>query len=77
MEQKVDKYNEANKQVAILCNHQKTVSKKSEQNLKKIETDLKLLTTYKEELEQHVGLFSSKKAKIDRDDETIKLESGK
>lgn len=68
MEQKVDRYNEANRQVAILCNHQKTVSKKSEQNLKKIENDLKALMTYKEELEQHVHLFTSKKAKIDRDD---------
>lgn len=28
MKDKVDIYEEANKQVAILCNHQKTVSKK-------------------------------------------------
>lgn len=27
LEEKVNFYNEANKQVAILCNHQKTVSK--------------------------------------------------
>lgn len=28
MEEKVEKYDLANKQVAILCNHQKTVGKK-------------------------------------------------
>lgn len=28
LEAKVDRYDEANKQVAILCNHQKTVGKK-------------------------------------------------
>ncbi len=28
MEEKFEKYEEANKQVAILCNHQKTVGKK-------------------------------------------------
>lgn len=28
MEEKLEKYEEANKQVAILCNHQKTVGKK-------------------------------------------------
>jgi DNA topoisomerase-1 len=28
MEEKLEKYDEANKQVAILCNHQKTVGKK-------------------------------------------------
>lgn len=28
LEEKVEKYDEANKQVAILCNHQKTVGKK-------------------------------------------------
>lgn len=34
MEEKVDVYDEANKQVAILCNHQKTVSKKQVESLK-------------------------------------------
>ena len=36
MEEKKDQYDVANTQVAILCNHQKTVSKKSEESFKKI-----------------------------------------
>jgi DNA topoisomerase-1 len=35
LEEKVEKYDEANKQVAILCNHQKTVGKKFVENLTK------------------------------------------
>lgn len=46
MEQKKDQYDEANTQVAILCNHQKTVSKKSEESFKKVETDLKTKQSY-------------------------------
>lgn len=34
MQEKVDIYDEANKQVAILCNHKKTVSKKQIESLK-------------------------------------------
>ena len=35
MDEKFAKYKEANKQVAILCNHQKTVSKKFVESLAK------------------------------------------
>lgn len=37
MEEKIDEYEKANKQVAILCNHQKTPSKKLVQGLAKKE----------------------------------------
>jgi hypothetical protein len=37
MEEKFEKYEEANKQVAILCNHQKTVGKKFIEGLGKKE----------------------------------------
>jgi len=37
LDQKVSYYDEANKQVAILCNHQKTVSKTFEVSIEKIE----------------------------------------
>lgn len=77
MEEKVERYEEANKQVAILCNHQKTVSKKSEENLKKFEKDIGVYRKYKEELTHHVSLFTSKKSSVERDDESVKLESGK
>ena len=63
--------------MAILCNHQKTMSKKSEENLKKIENDLKVYRKYKQELTHHVSLFTSKKTSVERDDESVKLENGK
>ena len=37
MEEKIERYDEANKQVAILCNHQKTVGKKFVESLTKKE----------------------------------------
>jgi len=35
MDEKAERYSEANKQVAILCNHQKTVGKKVLESLSK------------------------------------------
>lgn len=54
MEQKKDQYDEAITQVAILCNHQKTVSKKSEESLKKVQNDLITKQNYVEELKAHL-----------------------
>ena len=48
--QKVLKYNEANKKVAILCNHQKTVSKAQEDGLAALADRLDLLKKQKKEL---------------------------
>ena len=41
--EKVAAYNKANKQVAILCNHQKTVSKAAEAGLEKNKEELELI----------------------------------
>ena len=46
MEQKFEKYEEANKQVAILCNHQKTVGKKFVESLNKKENFISELKVY-------------------------------
>ena len=45
-------YNEANKKVAILCNHQKTVSKAAETALDQLQDKLTLLKRQKSELSQ-------------------------
>ena len=50
MEQKFERYEEANKQVAILCNHQKTVGKKFVESLNKKEHFIEQLKTYLKEL---------------------------
>ena len=50
MEEKLDRYEEANKQVAILCNHQKTVGKKFVESLTKKELFIDNLRTYLKEL---------------------------
>ena len=50
MEAKLDKYEEANKQVAILCNHQKTVGKKFVESLNKKEQFIDNLKIYLKDL---------------------------
>lgn len=50
MEQKLEKYEEANRQVAILCNHQKTVGKKFVEGLNRKETFIEKLKEYLKEL---------------------------
>jgi len=68
MEEKLDKYEEANKQVAILCNHQKTVGKKFVENLTKKENFLDQLKQYLKELEKHRAQFSAKRESVKRPD---------
>lgn len=70
VEKKVDFYNDANRKVAILCNHQKTVSKgfASQSNL--LDSQLKDHLKYLEELKEHVNsLKSKKKIKSSKKDE--------
>ncbi|CAD8212782.1 unnamed protein product [Paramecium pentaurelia] len=71
IQQKVDFYDNANKQVAILCNHQKTISKQFELTKKKINTKLECMKTYIQELEQHY-----KKKNPNEYEEEIQLEEG-
>ncbi len=46
MDEKYAKYKEANKQVAILCNHQKTVSKKFVESMAKKEKYIQILREF-------------------------------
>ena len=66
LDQKVEKYDEANKQVAILCNHQKTVGKKFVENLTKKEHELEVYKEYLKELQMHKSQFSAKRDHIKR-----------
>ncbi len=62
-EAKVSSYNEANKQVAILCNHQKTVSKNYNIQSEAMQNNLKDHITYLLELEEHYMSFRKSKKK--------------
>jgi DNA topoisomerase-1 len=55
-------YNRANRQVAILCNHQKTVSKGHQQQLDKIDTQIADLTEERTVLKQHLKDLKAGKA---------------
>ncbi|CAM9286516.1 unnamed protein product, partial [Sphacelaria rigidula] len=54
--EKVALYNGANREVAILCNHQRTVSNAQKDNLQKMEDKLKLLTKQRQELKKMLNL---------------------
>jgi DNA topoisomerase-1 len=58
---KVAFYNEANKQVAILCNHQKTLSKNFNVQSEKLQAQLKDHLDYLKELQIHVKTFTQGK----------------
>ncbi len=60
-DEKVKKYNEANKQVAILCNHQKTVNKDFDVKLEKQNQRIKEMETYLSELNKHLKLIKTGK----------------
>jgi len=74
MDEKYAKYKEANKQVAILCNHQKTVSKKFVESLTKKEKYIGILRDNLAELNKHKSHFSAKKDTINREDLSVDFE---
>lgn len=74
----LDEFNKANAKVALLCNHQKKVSKGFNENINKINQRLKDFKKKKEELEGKKKEKSGKQAKglrerIKKIDENIKL----
>jgi DNA topoisomerase-1 len=77
MMEKVEVYDNANRQVAILCNHQKTVSKKQVESLKVKERTIEIIKEYIKDLEKHKSHFSAKKERVDREPSTVKIEGGK
>ena len=52
IQEKLQRYNDANRQVAILCNHQKTVSKATETMFENLRGKLDTLSEQKAELEK-------------------------
>ena len=60
---KVAYYNEANKEVAKLCNHQKTVPKNYNVKSESMKKELKDHTDYLLELNEYLNTFSNKKKK--------------
>ena len=71
-EEKVQYYNEANKQVAILCNHQKTVPKNYNVKSEQMQKELKDHTDYLLELNEYLKDFKKAKGKYE-DSEVGKL----
>ncbi len=61
VEEKVAYYNRANKQVALLCNHKRTVPAKFAEGLKKLEDQIAALEADVEELEVHRKLLKDGK----------------
>lgn len=66
----MDYYDTANKQVAILCNHQKTIPKSFEITKQKIQYKIDIYKHYVEELEEH-----HKARKMDEYEEEVDLEA--
>lgn len=83
LDQKIAFYDEANKQVAILCNHQKTVSKTFDQSLEKQKLKVEDMKEYLEQLKTHVkkvkkGDDGLDEDKIEREvEKKLKGEDGK
>lgn len=62
-ENKIEYYNDANKEVAILCNHQKTVNKNFNVTSEKMQLELKELIDYLVEMTEHYKELCDKKSK--------------
>lgn len=75
-------YNRANREVAILCNHQRTVPKSFQATFEKLESRQKLLQSQVEELKEMEKLLSGKgkkdvsdKIKLKTDEATLEAEA--
>jgi DNA topoisomerase I len=76
-EAKVAYYNEANKQVAILCNHQKTVSKNYNVQSEAMQVNIKDHIAYLLELEEHMISLTKKSKKKEKKESKDKEKSSK
>ncbi|EGR32433.1 hypothetical protein IMG5_083110 [Ichthyophthirius multifiliis] len=70
LKEKLNFYDEANRNVAILCNHQKTVGKNFDQMLNRMEQRLKAYKDYEKELLDHLNKCKKKDVK-EYEEETI------
>ncbi|CAM9511012.1 unnamed protein product, partial [Ectocarpus fasciculatus] len=62
--EKVAQYNGANRDVAILCNHQRTVSSAQKEGLEKLHDKLEMLNKQKQELKQMLRTIKSGKGSV-------------
>ena len=69
VEDKYKFYNDANKKVAILCNHQKTVNKDFDQRLEKQQKRVDEMEEYLGELKEHLKLLKKGKRGYENKDE--------
>jgi DNA topoisomerase-1 len=80
-EQKLIAFNDANRQVAILCNHQKTVAKNIGEQMQRIDDKINELKDQRKELKDHLksvnGGGSAKKRKRDEVSDSSEDESPK
>ena len=72
VEAKVAYYNDANKEVAILCNHQKTVSKSYNATSEALQKNFKEHLAYIDELVEHLTTFERKSKKKRRKKKEIR-----
>lgn len=70
VDEKFKVYTEANKRVAILCNHQKTVNKDFDSRLQRNQDKIKELDDYLSELKEHLALLKKGKKGF-KSEETI------
>lgn len=68
LDEKIAFYDEANRQVALLCNHQKTVSKTFDQSLEKQKLKVEDMKEYLEQLKSHVKKLKRGDSGYDEDD---------
>jgi DNA topoisomerase-1 len=65
VEEKVLAFNRANREVAILCNHQRSQPKKHDEHMAKMDDLLKTLQEEKERVEKHIKNLKSGKVKTE------------
>jgi DNA topoisomerase-1 len=69
VDEKFKFYTEANKKVAILCNHQKTVNKDFDVRLQKYQDKIQELEDYLSQLREHLALLKKGKKGLKSEDE--------
>jgi DNA topoisomerase-1 len=69
VDEKIKHYTEANKRVAILCNHQKTVNKDFDTRLQRNQDKIKEMDEYLEELKEHLAAIKKGKKGFKSQDE--------
>lgn len=70
-EEKANFYDNAVKQVAILCNHQKTASKNFDLQIEKLKYKIEVFEKYLDELQAHLKKFKGQKGPKKNDMEVI------